>query len=65
MADPSAVTYIVEGVKISLAILEKISTDLPPPSASIVNLVQGIIAAVEVCLRAGMLHLRPDSCRRP
>lgn len=47
MATPSR-EYIVRGLKISLDILQDISSDLPIPASSIVNLVERIIDIIEV-----------------
>lgn len=48
MSSSSMTTYIIHGLKISLAILQDVSDDLPAPASSIVNLVQRVIAVLEV-----------------
>lgn len=68
MASPSTGTYLVEGLKISLNILQDCASDLPSPASSIINLVQRIVAAIEVCpvISISIVNLIPSShCRRP
>lgn len=45
---PSSGTFVIEGVKLSIDMLKEISGDLPPPTSTVVGLVQQIIAIVEV-----------------
>lgn len=45
---PSAKTYLVEGAKISFGVLADLAIHLPPPTSSLVSLVQRIIDAIEV-----------------
>lgn len=48
MSTVSAGTYIVQGLKFSLDILQDFSLDLPPPVSSVVNIVLRVVTIVEV-----------------
>lgn len=49
MASTPSKVYIVEGLKISLDVLQDISDVLPAPMKTVVSLVQRIIILTEVC----------------
>lgn len=48
MPEASNGTYVIKGLKISLGILQEVSSVLPPPAPNVFSLGQRVIALVEV-----------------
>lgn len=53
MTEAAAGTYIIQGLKISLGILQDVSSMLPPPAPNIFSLAQRIVTLVEVRAAGG------------
>lgn len=53
MVPSTARTRIVQGLKISLHILQDVSDDLPAPASTIVNIAQSLVIVIEVCCTSG------------